>query len=124
MHQIFQNFIDSLAESSDEQALRLTMEVAAAALDLACFAYLALPRAAGGGARLISNYPTQWTTHYLQSHYERLDPVVAQALGDSEPFEFQKVIMRKYPDLESCAPTGYGECNGVYKRGNGFYGRG
>ena len=88
MHQIFQNFIDSLAESSDEQALRLTMEVAAAALDLACFAYLALPRAAGGGARLISNYPTQWTTHYLQSHYERLDPVVAQALGDSEPFEW------------------------------------
>ena len=39
---------------------------------------------------------------------------------DSEPFEFQKVIMRKYPDLESCAPTGYGECNGVYKRGNQY----
>jgi LuxR family transcriptional regulator, activator of conjugal transfer of Ti plasmids len=53
MHQIFQNFIDSLAESSDEQALRLTMEVAAAALDLACFAYLAQRAAARGSFRII-----------------------------------------------------------------------
>jgi LuxR family transcriptional activator of conjugal transfer of Ti plasmids len=88
MHRIFQTFIDSLAESSDEQALHLTMEAAASALDLACFAYLALPRASGGDARLISNYPTQWTMHYLQSHYERLDPVISQALSDSEPFEW------------------------------------
>ncbi len=64
------------------------MEAAAAAVDLACFAYLVLPRAAGGGARLISNYPTVWTTHYLQSHYERLDPVIAEALGNPEPFEW------------------------------------
>jgi DNA-binding CsgD family transcriptional regulator len=88
MHRIFQTFIDSLAESSDEQALRLAMEAVASALDLSCFAYLALPRAPGGEARLISNYPTQWTTHYLQSHYERLDPVITQALGDPEPFEW------------------------------------
>ena len=88
MHRIFQTFIDSLAASSDERALRLTMEAAAAAVDLACFAYLALPRAAGSGARLISNYPTAWTTHYLQSHYERLDPVIAQALSNPEPFEW------------------------------------
>jgi hypothetical protein len=65
MHRIFQTFIDSLAESSDAQALHFAMEAAASALDLSCFAYLALPRASGGGARLISNYPTQWTTHYL-----------------------------------------------------------
>jgi LuxR family transcriptional activator of conjugal transfer of Ti plasmids len=88
MHRIFQTFIDSLAESSDERALRLAMEAAASALDLSCFAYLALPRATGSGARLISNYPTEWTTHYLESHYERLDPVIAQALGDPEPFEW------------------------------------
>lgn len=88
MHRIFQTFIDSLAASSDERALRLTMEAAAAAVDLACFAYLALPRAAGDGARLISNYPTAWTTHYLRSHYERLDPVIAQALSNPEPFEW------------------------------------
>ncbi len=88
MHRIFQTFIDSLAESSDEHALRLTMETAAVALDLACFAYLALPRTAGGGARLISNYPVKWTNYYLQSRYERLDPVIAQALSDFEPFEW------------------------------------
>ena len=40
--------------------------------------------------------------------------------SDYEPTDSQKVIMRKYADLESCAPTGYGECNGVYKRGNQY----
>ncbi|MPZ33068.1 MAG: LuxR family transcriptional regulator [Rhodospirillales bacterium] len=88
MHRIFQTFIDSLTESSDEPTLRLAIEAASSALDLSCFAYLVLPRASAGGARLISNYPTQWTTHYLQCHYERFDPVIAQALGDPEPFEW------------------------------------
>jgi LuxR family transcriptional regulator, activator of conjugal transfer of Ti plasmids len=98
MHRLFQNFIDSLAESSDAQALRLAMEEAASALDLPCFAYLALPRATGNSARLISNYPTQWTTHYLQSHYERLDPVIFQVLADPEPFEWG-------PDVTSSTPS-------------------
>lgn len=88
MHRIFQSFIDSLAESFDEQTLRLAMEAAASALDLSCFAYLALPRVSGGAARLISNYPIEWTTHYLQNHYEHLDPVIAKVLGDPEPFEW------------------------------------
>lgn len=88
MHRIFQTFIDGLADSSDERALRAVMEAASSALDLSCFAYLTLPNTSGSAARLISNYPIQWTTHYLQSHYERLDPVIAQALDDPEPFEW------------------------------------
>jgi hypothetical protein len=39
-------------------------------------------------AALISNYPAAWTTHYLQKHYERFDPVIIQALGQPEPFEW------------------------------------
>jgi LuxR family transcriptional activator of conjugal transfer of Ti plasmids len=87
MHRIFQAFIDNLAESADEHALHIAMEEAASALDLACFAYLTMP-CSTGSARLISNYPAQWTAHYLESHYERLDPVIARTLSNPEPFEW------------------------------------
>jgi DNA-binding CsgD family transcriptional regulator len=88
MHRIFQDFIDRLSESVDVVALRDSMAEAAAALDLSCFAYLSMPYRPGAEARLISTYPSSWTTHYLQSRYERLDPVIIQALGNPEPFEW------------------------------------
>jgi len=88
MHRIFQNFIDCLSSASNSDALRDAMSQAAASLDLSCFAYLAMPNKAGDQARLISNYPSAWTTHYLQRHYERFDPVIIQALGHPEPFEW------------------------------------
>lgn len=88
MHRIFQNFIDCLSSASDSDALRDGMSQAAAGLDLSCFAYLSIPSKAGGQAGLISNYPSAWTTHYLQRHYERFDPVITQALGHPEPFEW------------------------------------
>lgn len=64
------------------------MTQAAAGLDLSCFAYLSMPDQTGGQAGLISNYPSAWTTHYLQRHYERFDPVIIQALRHPEPFEW------------------------------------
>lgn len=60
----------------------------AAALDLSCFAYLSVPRDPSAEPRLISTYPSRWTTHYLRHHYERFDPVVVQALRDPHPFEW------------------------------------
>lgn len=88
MHRIFQNFIDCLSSASNLDALRDAMSQAAAGLDLSCFAYLSMPDKTGGEAGLISNYPPAWTTHYLQRHYERFDPVIIQALGHPEPFEW------------------------------------
>jgi hypothetical protein len=73
MHWIFQNFIDCLSSASNSDALRDAMSQAAAGLDLSCFAYLSTPDKTGGRAVLISNYPSAWTTHYLQRHYERSD---------------------------------------------------
>jgi LuxR family transcriptional regulator, activator of conjugal transfer of Ti plasmids len=64
------------------------MSQAAAGLDLSCFAYLSMPDQTGGQAGLISNYPSAWTTLYLERHYERLDPVIIQALGHPEPFQW------------------------------------
>lgn len=88
MHRIFQNFIDCLSSASNSDALRDAMSQAATGLDLSCFAYLSMPDKTGGLAGLISNYPSAWTTHYLQKHYERVDPVVIQALSHPEPFEW------------------------------------
>jgi LuxR family transcriptional regulator, activator of conjugal transfer of Ti plasmids len=88
MHRLFQNFIDDLSSAQDRENLRDAMAQAAAALDLSCFAYLSVPNRPGEVPRLISNYPSTWTRHYLQHHFERFDPVVIQALGHHEPFEW------------------------------------
>jgi LuxR family transcriptional activator of conjugal transfer of Ti plasmids len=88
MHRIFQRFIDRLAESSDVATLRAGMAEIAIALELQCFAYLALPRRPGGTPQQITTYPPAWAEHYLRNHYERLDPVVVQVLGSTEPFEW------------------------------------
>jgi LuxR family transcriptional activator of conjugal transfer of Ti plasmids len=88
MHHIFQTFIDHLAESTDVRTLRTGMADAAAALDLSCFAYLSVPSQPHSEPQHITTYPPSWTAHYLRNHYERLDPVVAQALSSSEPFDW------------------------------------
>lgn len=88
MHRIFQDFIDDLVESSDEAAFSKAMSRAAAALELSCFAYLWLPQHRKDSARLISTYPTPWTSHYLNNRYEQFDPVIRRALEVTEPFEW------------------------------------
>jgi DNA-binding CsgD family transcriptional regulator len=88
MHHIFQNFIDNLSSALDSEVLRDAMSEAATALDLSCFAYLAMPQRPTTTPRLISNYPTAWTTQYLNGNYERFDPVITQALRRTEPFEW------------------------------------
>ena len=88
MHRIFQNFIDRLSNASDTESLRSAMGEAATALDLSCFAYLAIRDRSQTVPQLISTYPPAWTSHYLRSHYERFDPVVIEALGQAEPFEW------------------------------------
>jgi len=103
MHRIFQAFIDRLAESVDATDLCDGMASAAAALDLHCFAYLALPHRRGDKPRLISTYPSAWTSHYLRRHYERLDPVIIQALAAPDPFEWGLAV---YPARMSKSQRG------------------
>ena len=88
MHNIFQSFIDGLANSTDAASLRATIVAAATRLDVPCFAYLALPSRSRSVPQLISTYPSAWTAHYLKEHYERFDPVIGQALQATEPFEW------------------------------------
>ncbi|MHC6154780.1 helix-turn-helix transcriptional regulator [Bradyrhizobium elkanii] len=88
MRRIFQAFVDRLVESKDLEDFREGMAETAAALNLCCFAYLALPRAPNTAPVLLSNYPSTWTSYYLQNRYERLDPVIVQALKRPEPFQW------------------------------------
>ncbi|WP_082190746.1 LuxR family transcriptional regulator [Bradyrhizobium pachyrhizi] len=88
MHRIFQNFIDLLSTAQDSADLREAITAAAAALDLSSFAYLALPRNGASKPTLISTYPLEWTSHYLQNRYQRIDPVIVEALQSPEPFRW------------------------------------
>jgi DNA-binding CsgD family transcriptional regulator len=88
MHRIFQTFIDRLSESMNLDSFRDIMADVGIAFDLPYFAYLSLPHRRGDMPRLISTYPSDWTTHYLRNHYEHFDPVIIQALAGAEPFEW------------------------------------
>ena len=103
MHRVFQAFIDGLAASGDTERLRTVLADAGAALDLSCFAYLSMPSRRGDAAELISNYPVEWTDHYLREHYERVDPVIVEALTGTEPFEWGQEFTVKRLSKPQCA---------------------
>jgi LuxR family transcriptional activator of conjugal transfer of Ti plasmids len=88
MHRAFQKFIDLISSAGDAEGFSKAMAGAATAMDLSCFAYLALPCRPNKKPLIISTYPTEWVTHYLDRHYEGLDPVVKQALKTPEPFRW------------------------------------
>jgi len=88
MYRVFQAFIDGLAASRDAESFRTVLAEAGSALDLRCFAYLSLPSRRTGVPELISTYPVKWTDHYLRQGYEKLDPVIIEALATPEPFEW------------------------------------
>lgn len=62
------------------------MTGAATRLDLPTFAYLSLPTHRSGKPKLISNYPTRWTTRYLRNRYQKVDPVIERAKCGGCPF--------------------------------------
>ncbi len=88
MHRVFQRFIDHLSSAEDAAAFSEAMAVVATSLDLSCFAYLALPSRLSKKPVVISTYPANWVAHYVRNHYERLDPVILQALQNPEPFQW------------------------------------
>lgn len=88
MHRVFQRFIDLLSSAKDTADFSEVLEVTATALDLSCFAYLALPHRPQGEPRPISTYPSSWTSHYLRSNYQSIDPVIIAALQTVEPFRW------------------------------------
>ncbi|MHC4050168.1 helix-turn-helix transcriptional regulator [Bradyrhizobium sp. 25ACV] len=88
MHRVFQNFIDLLSTAEGVQDFSRAMADTATALDLSCFAYLALQRAEKDEPRLVSTYPSRWTAHYLRNRYQTIDPIIKEALQTPEPFRW------------------------------------
>lgn len=88
MDRIFQTFIDSLHSNADVSALRIAMTEIAMALDLGTFAYLFAGSRYNAEVKLISNYPSAWTSHYLANGYEDIDPVIDRAVRTCEPFQW------------------------------------
>jgi LuxR family transcriptional regulator, activator of conjugal transfer of Ti plasmids len=88
MDHVFRTFIDSLHTNTDVPALEIAMTGIAAAFDLGAFAYLFAARQSHAEVKLISNYPTAWTSLYLAKGYEEIDPVIDKALQTHEPFQW------------------------------------
>lgn len=88
MHHVFQRFVERLNDSREPDAFQKAMAEAATAFELPCFAYLRMPRDNRALAALISTYPVGWTDHYLDVHYERIDPVIRMAHRRTEPFQW------------------------------------
>lgn len=88
MHTVFQRFIDLLSSAEHIGDFSRVLATTSTAFDLACFAYLALPRDPSHKPLLISTYAPKWTSHYLHNRYERIDPVIIGALQSPEPFRW------------------------------------
>src|SRR5690606_29928930 len=88
MQIVFETFLERLSEGVDETDFERAMASAAAAFDLVSFAYIALPSRACGRPKLISTYPRRWTSRYLSSRYQYVDPVILRAQSGGGPFRW------------------------------------
>jgi DNA-binding CsgD family transcriptional regulator len=88
MYRIFLDFIRQLAAAEDATDLQNALKVIADCYELPTFAYLLMPGTAKANAKLISTYPQHWTNHYLQSGYERTDPIILRSGMDIQPFDW------------------------------------
>ncbi|MBA1142375.1 helix-turn-helix transcriptional regulator [Mesorhizobium neociceri] len=88
MHRVFEDFVEQLCASVDAVDLREAMASAAAGFGFPLFAYFTHPSARGDTPRLISNYPSSWTSHYLQQRYHTVDPVILRGLQGWGTFDW------------------------------------
>lgn len=92
MQRIYEDFIESLSASVDETDLQRAMAKLLVAFEVSRFAYLSFIPSIGARPRYISNYPTVWTSHYLQEHYQEVDPVILYAGRCDTPFSWGRSL--------------------------------
>ncbi|UVC15215.1 LuxR family transcriptional regulator [Mesorhizobium onobrychidis] len=96
MYRVFENFIEQLSASVDAVDLHQAMASAAAGFDFPLFAYFSYPSVSRQTPRLISNYPSSWTSHYLQLRYHSHDPVILRGLQGWDTFDWGVDRPRQY----------------------------
>jgi DNA-binding CsgD family transcriptional regulator len=87
MDQIFQNFILHLPSSCSRHAIGNLLEQTIQGYGLNHFAYVSFP--SGGEAdvpSVLTTYPAAWIERYSENRYDRIDPVIARAVGTMLPF--------------------------------------
>lgn len=87
MHDVFHRFAERLAATADAADLHEVLAEMALALDLPLFGYL-FPACHDRATNVISTYPKRWTSHYIRSGYDVLDPVIGQARLQRETFRW------------------------------------
>lgn len=90
MQRYYEDFIENLSVSIDGEDLERAMSNLLGAFEISRFAYLSLPLSLGTHPRFISNYPSAWTSHYLQMQYQAIDPVISCAECSDIPFNWGK----------------------------------
>lgn len=88
MQDVFQRFAEKLAKSADATGLHDALAETASSLGLPFFAYLSPSLISDGRTNLISTYPNPWTSHYFDSQYEKVDPVILRARSSMEAFSW------------------------------------
>ncbi|MDG4882027.1 LuxR family transcriptional regulator [Mesorhizobium sp. WSM4884] len=88
MYELFHRFAEQLTGSVDKVDLHNALAETASSLDIPLFAYLFPSLQLGRATDLISTYPQPWTSHYLHSRYEDLDPVIDHARRRQETFRW------------------------------------
>ncbi|WP_192179657.1 LuxR family transcriptional regulator [Mesorhizobium amorphae] len=88
MQIVFETLVEQLSLSVDEVDFHNALANAAGAFDIRAFAYLSLVSDSVTKPRLISNYHSGWTSHYLRHQYEKIDPVIGWARCSGCPFQW------------------------------------
>jgi LuxR family transcriptional activator of conjugal transfer of Ti plasmids len=91
----FYRFVDLMTSRPERFQLQAAMEDVAHVFDLQMFAYLLMPQRPDRRAGLISNYPSAWTTFYLDHRYQELDPVILRASKQTLPFIWGPGVLAK-----------------------------
>ncbi|MGK9244276.1 LuxR family transcriptional regulator [Inquilinus limosus] len=87
MDQIFQNFILQLP-GSGRQAVRGLLEQTIRGYGLRHFAYVSFPSGEDDMPLMLTTYPANWVERYRENRYDRIDPVIARAVGTMLPFSW------------------------------------
>lgn len=92
MRSALTQFVDALAMAFDAVALQDALSMIGAKMELPLFAYFLIGSKHQRLPLLISNYALEWTDRYIDREYHNLDPVIARAKAQIDPFSWDSNV--------------------------------
>jgi DNA-binding CsgD family transcriptional regulator len=96
MDQIFQNFISHLP-TGGRKAIGELLEQTIRGYGLKHFAYVSFPSGEDDMPLMLTTYPEDWVERYGENRYDRIDPVIARAVGTMLPFSWTIEALKSPP---------------------------